>query len=93
MLQKDKNDLITQTGPGTPMGKVFRCYWIPALLAEELPEPNCPPVRVQLLSEYLIAFRDSEGKLGLLDEFCAHRCVSLWFGRNEAGGLRCPYHG
>ncbi len=93
MLQKDKNDLITQTGPGTPMGKVFRCYWIPALLAEELPEPNCPPVRVQLLSEYLVAFRDSEGKLGLIDEFCAHRCVSLWFGRNEDNGLRCPYHG
>lgn len=93
MLQKDKNDLITQTGPGTPMGKVFRCYWIPALLAEELPEPNCAPVRVQLLSEYLVAFRDSEGKLGLIDEFCAHRCVSLWFGRNEDNGLRCPYHG
>jgi phthalate 4,5-dioxygenase oxygenase subunit len=93
MLQKDKNELITQTGPGTPMGKVFRCYWIPALLAEELPEPNCPPVRVQLLSEYLIAFRDSDGKLGLIDEFCAHRCVSLWFGRNEDKGLRCPYHG
>lgn len=93
MLQKEKNDLITRTGPGTPMGKVFRSYWIPALLAEELPEPDCAPVRVQLLSEYLIAFRDSEGRLGLIDEFCAHRCVSLWFGRNEDNGLRCPYHG
>lgn len=60
MLTKEKNDLITQTGPGTPMGNVYRSYWIPALLAEELPEPNCPPVRVQLLSEYLIGFRDSE---------------------------------
>jgi len=93
MLTKDKNELITKTGPGTPMGEVFRSYWNPALLAEELPEPNCPPVRVQLLSEYLIAFRDSEGRLGLIDEFCAHRCVSLWFGRNEDKGLRCPYHG
>jgi phthalate 4,5-dioxygenase oxygenase subunit len=93
MLTKEKNDLITQTGPGTPMGDVFRCYWTPALLAEELPEPDCAPVRVQLLSEFLIAFRDSEGRLGLIDEFCAHRCVSLWFGRNEGNGLRCPYHG
>jgi len=93
MLTKEKNDLITQTGPDTPMGNVYRCYWLPALLAEELPEPDCAPVRVQLLSEYLIAFRDSEGKLGLIDEFCAHRCVSLWFGRNEEMGLRCPYHG
>lgn len=93
MLTKEKNDLITQTGPGTPMGNVYRSYWIPALLAEELPEPNSPPVRVQILSEFLIAFRDSENKLGLIDEFCAHRCVSLWFGRNEDKGLRCPYHG
>ena len=93
MLTQEKNDLLTQTGPGTPMGKVFRCYWIPALLAEELPEPDCPPVRVELLSEKLIAFRDTEGRLGLLDEFCAHRRVSLWFGRNEENGLRCPYHG
>jgi phthalate 4,5-dioxygenase oxygenase subunit len=93
MLTKEKNDLLTQTSPGTPMGKLFRCYWLPALLAEELPEPDCPPVRVQLLSERLIAFRDSEGRLGLMDELCAHRRVSLWFGRNEESGLRCPYHG
>ena len=93
MLTKEKNDLITQTGPGTPMGEVFRRYWLPCLLAEELPEPDCAPVRVELLSEFLVAFRDSEGQLGLIDEFCAHRCVSLWFGRNEESGLRCPYHG
>ncbi len=93
MLVKEKNDLLTQTGPGSSMGKLFRCYWIPALLAEELPEPDCAPVRVQLLSENLIAFRDTEGRLGLMDELCAHRRVSLWFGRNEESGLRCPYHG
>jgi nitrite reductase/ring-hydroxylating ferredoxin subunit len=93
MLVKEKNDLVTQTGPGTPMGDVFRCYWLPALLAEELPEPDCPPVRVELLSEKMIAFRDTSGRLGLMDEFCAHRRVSLWFGRNEQDGLRCPYHG
>lgn len=93
MLRKEVNDLLTQTGPGTPMGDLFRQYWIPALLAEELAEDDCAPVRVKLLSERLIAFRDSEGRYGLIDEFCAHRGVSLWFGRNEEGGLRCAYHG
>lgn len=93
MLKREQNDLLTQTGPGTPMGELFRRYWIPCLLSEELPEPDCPPVRVKLLSERLIAFRDSENRLGLMDEFCAHRGVSLWFGRNEESGLRCPYHG
>ena len=75
------------------MGALLRRYWIPFLLSEELPEPECPPVRVKLLSERLIAFRDTEGRLGLIDEFCAHRGVSLWFGRNEQSGIRCPYHG
>ena len=93
MLKKEQSDLLTQTGPGTPGGRLFRSYWLPALLSSELPENDCPPVRVKLLSERLIAFRDSEGRAGLMDEFCAHRGVSLWFGRNEEGGLRCPYHG
>ena len=93
MLRKEQNELLTRTGAGTPMGEMFRRYWMPALLAEELPENDCPPVRVQLLSEKLIAFRDTEGRYGLMDEFCAHRGVSLWFGRNEECGLRCPYHG
>src|SRR5450631_1752177 len=93
MLRKEQNDLLTQTGPETAGGNLFRRYWIPALLAEELPANGCPPVRVKLLSERLLAFRDTEGRLGLIDEFCAHRGVSLWFGRNEEGGLRCPYHG
>jgi phenylpropionate dioxygenase-like ring-hydroxylating dioxygenase large terminal subunit len=89
----DQNELLTRTGPGSPMGTLFRRYWIPALLSEELPEPDCAPVRVQLLSERLIAFRDTAGRVGLLGEFCAHRRASLWFGRNEENGLRCPYHG
>ena len=93
MITHEQNALLTQTGPGTPMGELFRRYWIPAMLAEELPRPNCPPVRVQLLSERLIAIRDTEGRIGLMDEFCAHRGVSLWFGRNEENGLRCSYHG
>ena len=93
MLKKEQNELLTQTGPGTPMGELFRRYWHPALLSEELPEAGCAPVRLKLLSERLLAFRDSDGKLGLIDEFCAHRGVSLWFGRNEHGGIRCAYHG
>ncbi len=93
MLRKEVNELLTQTNAETPMGEMFRQYWIPALLSSELPEDDCAPVRVKLLGERLIAFRDSKGRYGLMDEFCAHRGVSLWFGRNEEGGLRCPYHG
>ena len=93
MLRKEQNDLLTQTGPGTAMGQMFRLHWIPVLLAEELPENECPPVRVKLLSERLLAWRDTQGRYALTDEFCAHRGISLWFGRNEDNGLRCPYHG
>src|SRR5467141_1141045 len=93
MTTREQNDFLTQTGPGTPMGNLFRRYWIPALMSKELPEPDCPPVRVKLLCERLLAFRDTQGRVGLMDEFCAHRGVSLWFGRNEENGLRCPYHG
>jgi phthalate 4,5-dioxygenase oxygenase subunit len=93
MLRREQNELVTRTGPGTPMGELLRRYWIPILLSDELPEDDCPPVRVQVLSERLIAFRDTRGRYGLMDEFCAHRGVSLWFGRNEDNGLRCAYHG
>jgi nitrite reductase/ring-hydroxylating ferredoxin subunit len=93
MLRKEVNDLLTQTDKGTPMGELFRQYWIPAMLASELPENDCPPVRAELLGEKLIAFRDTEGRYSLIEEFCAHRRVSLWFGRVEEGGIRCPYHG
>ena len=93
MTTREQNDFLTQTGPGTPMGNLFRRYWIPALLSAEVPEPDCPPVRVKLLCERLLAFRDLEGRVGVIDEFCAHRGVSLWFGRNEENGLRCAYHG
>ncbi len=93
MLRREQNEIVTRTGPGTQMGELFRCYWLPIMLSEELPYDGCPPVRIKVLSERLLAVRDSEGRLGLIDEFCAHRGVSLWFGRNEEGGLRCPYHG
>jgi phthalate 4,5-dioxygenase len=93
MLTREENELITRIGAGTPMGDTMRRYWIPALLSRELPRPDCPPVRVKLLGEDLIAFRDTEGRVGLLGEFCPHRGASLFFGRNEECGLRCVYHG
>ena len=93
MLSKHENELLTQVGRETPMGELMRRYWIPALLSEEISLPDCPPVRVRLLGEDLIAFRDSEGKIGLLGEHCSHRGTSLFFGRNEACGLTCIYHG
>ena len=93
MTPHEQNELLTRSGPGTRMGNLLRRYWIPALLAAEVPEPDCPPVRVKLLSERLLAFRDTQGKVGVIDEFCGHRGVSLWFGRNEEDGLRCAYHG
>jgi len=93
MLHKQENELLTRTNPGTPMGDLMRRYWIPALLTEEIPEPDCPPVQVRLLGEDLVAFRDSKGRIGLLDEHCSHRGTSLYYGRNEECGLRCIYHG
>src|SRR5918999_4198997 len=83
---------LTQTGPGTVMGDLMRLYWIPALLASEL-EADGPPVRLMLLGEKLIAFRDSSGKIGIMDHRCPHRGASLFLGRNEEGGIRCIYHG
>jgi phthalate 4,5-dioxygenase oxygenase subunit len=93
MLPREENDLITLVGPGTPLNTVMRSYWLPALLSQEIPEPDCAPVRVRLLGEDLVAFRDSQGRVGLLDEHCSHRGTSLFFGRNEECGLRCIYHG
>jgi len=93
MLSREENELLTRTGLGTPLGGVMRRYWIPALLSWELAEPDGPPVRLGLLGEKLVAFRDTHGRIGVLEEFCAHRGVSLWLGRNEEGGLRCVYHG
>ena len=93
MLSKEDNDLITQTNAGSPAGNLMRCYWIPALLSEEIAAPDCAPARVKLLGEELVAFRDGQGRIGLIGEHCAHRGTSLFFGRNEGCGLRCVYHG
>jgi phthalate 4,5-dioxygenase oxygenase subunit len=93
MLSREDNELLTRVDRGTPMGNTMRRYWIPAALASELPERDGAPVRVRLLGEDLVAFRDTEGRIGLLDEYCPHRRASLFFGRNEGCGLRCVYHG
>jgi nitrite reductase/ring-hydroxylating ferredoxin subunit len=93
MLSKEHNELLTRTDRGTPMGGLLRSYWMPALLSEEIPAPDCPPVRVAMLGEQLVAFRDSQGRVGLVGEHCLHRGTSLFFGRNEECGLRCVYHG
>src|SRR3954452_11463016 len=93
MLSREDNELLTSVGPGTPMGTLMRRFWLPILLSTELPEADCPPVRVGLLGEKLVAYRDSEGQLGLVAENCPHRGASLFFGRNEEAGIRCVYHG
>jgi phthalate 4,5-dioxygenase oxygenase subunit len=93
MLSRKENQYVTQVGPGTPMGNVFRRYWLPAMLAEELPEPDCAPVRLRLLGEDLVAFRTTSGRPAVLDTWCPHRNANLFWGRNEEDGLRCVYHG
>jgi phthalate 4,5-dioxygenase len=93
MLKPEENERLVRVGPGTPAGNLFRRYWQPAVLSSELPEPDCPPVRVRLLGEDLIAFRTTDGKVGLVDAYCPHRRAPLFFGRNEECGLRCVYHG
>src|SRR5713101_2897328 len=93
MLSQEENSLLTRVSPGTPMGELMRRYWIPVLLSQEISEPDGAPVRVRLLGEDLVAFRDSKRRIGLLAEHCSHRGTSLYYGRNEECGLRCIYHG
>ena len=93
MLSHEKNAILTQTAPDKPMGRFMRSFWIPAMTAAEVPAADEPPVRLQLLNEPLVVFRDSAGRVGVLEEHCPHRQASLFFGRNEEGGLRCVYHG
>ena len=93
MLNQADNELLTRTGPGTAMGDYFRRFWQPVALASEIATPDGTPLRVKVLGEALLAFRDSAGRVGLVDPRCAHRGADLFFGRNEEGGLRCIYHG
>jgi phthalate 4,5-dioxygenase oxygenase subunit len=91
MRQKDSDDLV-RVGPGTTMGNMMRQYWLPAVKSSEL-KADGEPMRLLLLGEHLIAFRDSVGRVGIMDHKCPHRCASLFLGRNEENGLRCVYHG
>ena len=93
MLSNTDNDLLCRVGPGTAMGKLMREYWLPAIPSNELPSPDCPPMRIRLLGENLIAFRTTSGDVGLIQNACPHRGASMFFGRNEEEGLRCVYHG
>ena len=93
MLTQENNEKLTLTSPNTPMGRTFRKYWMPALLSSELAGPDCPPIRIKLLCEDFIAFRDSSGKVGIVEPYCPHRGAELFFGRNEHCGIRCVYHG
>ncbi len=93
MLSSEDNAILTQTDPGTPMGALFRRFWIPVLLSEQLPAPDCPQVRVKVMGEELLAFRDTAGRVGLIEPRCPHRGANLFFGRNEQRGIRCAFHG
>jgi len=92
MTSLQDSEILTRVGPGTPMGNLMRHYWLPALKSSEL-KPDGDPVRFLLLGEKLIAFRDTAGRVGVMDHRCPHRCASLFLGRNEQGGIRCVYHG
>ena len=92
-MRRDDNEMLCRVGPSKPMGKVFRSYWNPIALSKQLSDPDGDPVRVRFCGEDFVAFRDSDGTLGILDEYCPHRATSLALGRNENNGLRCIYHG
>ena len=92
MISREENNLLTQTGPGTPCGELMRRYWQPIALSEELPQGGAP-LRVNVLGEELVLFRDDHGRPGLLGLHCSHRGTDLSYGRIENGGLRCIYHG
>jgi phenylpropionate dioxygenase-like ring-hydroxylating dioxygenase large terminal subunit len=93
MLSREDNALLTHVGPGTPMGALLRHFWQPFALTSELPHADSDPIRVRLLGEDLVAFRDTNKEVGLLQANCPHRGASLFFGRNEEAGIRCVYHG
>ena len=93
MLSKADNEFLTRSGTGTPMGELLRRFWMPALLSEELPERDGPPKKIRIMGEDLLAFRDSNGRVGIVEPHCPHRGANLYYGRNEECGLRCAFHG
>ena len=92
MLSREENEFLTRFESGTPMGEFMRQYWLPVLISDEL-QPDGEVLRIRLLGEDLVAFRDTSGEVGVLGANCPHRGVDLFYGRNEESGLRCPYHG
>lgn len=93
MLTQAENEMLCRVEGDAPMGRLMRAHWLPVCLSEEVDEPEGKPVRVRILGERLVAYRDADGRVGLVGEFCPHRKASLVYGRNEEGGLRCLYHG
>ena len=93
MLSAEDNRLLTQSGSGTAMGELLRRFWLPVLLSQELPEADGVPKKITVMGEDLLAFRDTRGRIGVIDQHCPHRGANLWLGRNEACGIRCVYHG
>ena len=93
MLNAQDNELLCRDGPGTPMGELLRRFWVPVLRSEDLPEPDCDPVELRVFGEDYMAFRDSNGRIGILEALCPHRRAPLFYGRNEQSGMRCIYHG
>ena len=93
MLTAEENELLTRSGRGTPGGEYFRRFWLPVVLSREVPVPDCPPVKLKVMGEDLLAFRDTKGRVGVIDQRCPHRGANLYYGRNEECGIRCVYHG
>ena len=93
MLSREENELVTRVGPGTPLGNVMRRYWVPVCTSAQLPHPDCAPLRLSVLGEQFVAFRDTNGQVGFFDELCMHRRASLALARVEESGIRCLYHG
>ena len=93
MLRAEDNKFLTESGAGTGMGELLRRFWLPVLLSEELPEADGPPKKIVVMGEELLAFRDSRGVVGVIDQYCPHRGANLWLGRVEECGIRCVYHG
>ncbi len=93
MLRAEDNRFLTESGAGTGMGELLRRFWMPVLLSEELPEADGTPKKIVVMGEELLAFRDTRGVVGVIDQYCPHRGANLWLGRNEECGIRCVYHG
>src|SRR5690606_10087448 len=93
VMTKLGNEALSRVNAGTPVGNLFRRFWLPALLSHEIEQPDSTPVRIRILAEDLLAFRDTKGKVGVISAYCRHRLAPLFYGRNEDCGIRCVYHG